>query len=351
MADAPGRQTWPTLLSQLIRGEDLAAADAAWAMDQVMSGTATNAQIAGFAVALAAKGETAAEVDEIATMMLAHAQTFTVPGRAVDIVGTGGDRSGTVNISTMASLVVAASGAPVIKHGARAASSQCGTADVLEELGVAISLPADAVRRCVEEVGIGFCFAPTFHPATRHAGPIRRELGVPTVFNFLGPLTNPAQPSAGLVGCANARIAPVLADVFARRGGNVLVVRGDDGLDEITTTTTTTAWLATGGTVTRQVIDPVELGVAPARPADLLGGDRTVNAQAVRDLLAGKPGPVRDAVLVNAAGALAAFQEFPSGSLARDLGDSLARAGEAIDSGKAAELLGRWARLSTSLAG
>src|SRR5438067_351752 len=194
--------TWPGLLNQLIAGGDLTAEDTAWAMDQVMSDAATPAQIAGFVVALRAKGETPAEIAGLAEAMLAHARRVRVEGRAVDIVGTGGDRSGSVNISTMAAIVVAAAGAPVVKHGNRAASSKSGAADVLESLGVAIDLPPDGVGRCVAELGIGFCFAPVFHPGFRHAGPVRSQLGVPTTFNLLGPLTNPAQPGAGMIGCA-----------------------------------------------------------------------------------------------------------------------------------------------------
>jgi anthranilate phosphoribosyltransferase len=341
--------TWPGLLNRLIAGEDLAAEDTTWAMDQIMSGAATPSQIAGFAVALRAKGETPAEVAGMAEGMLAHARRVRVDGHAVDVVGTGGDQAHTVNISTMSALVTAAAGVPVVKHGNRAASSQCGTADVLETLGVAIALSPDAVTRCVREVGIGFCFAPAFHPALRHAGPTRSELGIPLVFNILGPLTNPAQPRAGLVGCANARLAPVVAGVFAGRGASVLVVRGDDNLDEITTTTTTRVWAVSGGTVRDDVIDPTRLGISPATPADLRGGDADFNAAVVRDLLAGKPGPVREAVLVNAAGAIAAYRGLTD-DLHADLAAGLGTAAEAIDSGAGAALLDRWATLSRSLA-
>ncbi|NKQ56527.1 anthranilate phosphoribosyltransferase [Amycolatopsis sp. K13G38] len=335
-------QTWPALLSVLIDGEDLSAEDTAWAMDQVMSGEATPSQIAGFAVALRAKGETPAEIAGLAEAMLAHARLVHVDGRAVDIVGTGGDRSGSVNISTMASIVVAAAGAPVVKHGNRAASSKSGAADVLEALGVAIDLDPDRVQKCVAELGIGFCFAPVFHPGFRHAGPTRSQLGVPTTFNLLGPLTNPAQPSAGMIGCAYPDKVEVLARVFARRGGSVLVVRGDDGLDEITTTTTSTVWAVSGGEVRQEKLDPADFGIARATAEDLRGGDASVNAGVVRELVAGKPGPVRDAVLINAAGALAAYTGL-TGSLRDDLSSALVRAAEAIDTGAAADLLARWA--------
>jgi len=210
-------RSWPGLLTRLLDGEHLEGEDTAWVMDRIMSGDATSAQVAGFAVALRAKGETPSEVAGLVDSMLAHAMRVTVPVRAVDIVGTGGDRANTVNISTMAAIVIAGAGAPVVKHGNRAASSKCGAADLLEGLGVAISLPADGVAATVAEVGIGFCFAPVYHPSYRHAGPPRRELGIPTVFNFLGPLTNPAQPAAGAIGCGNPRMAPVMAEVFAGR--------------------------------------------------------------------------------------------------------------------------------------
>ena len=343
-----GTRSWPALLTRLLAGVDLGAEDTGWAMDQVMSGAATPAQVAGFVVALRAKGETAAELGGLATAMLAHARPVSVDVRAVDVVGTGGDRAHTVNISTMAALVTAAAGAPVVKHGNRAASSQCGTADVLEALGVAIDLGPDEVATCVEELGIGFCFAPVFHPAMRHAAAPRREIGVPTAFNFLGPLTNPARPLAALIGCADERMAGVMAEVLAARGASALLVRGDDGLDEITTTTTTTVWVVAGGAVRHMSLDPAELGVAAARPEDLRGGNAAHNADVVRRLLAGEPGPVRDAVLLNAAAALAAHAGLTD-DLAADLRAGAARAATAVDSGAGAELLARWVERSTEL--
>src|SRR4051812_19401345 len=276
------RDTWPALLNHLVDGGDLAADDTTWAMNEIMSGNATPAQIAGFAVALHAKGETADEVAGLADGMLEHANRVSVPRRAVDVVGTGGDRSGSGNISTMSAIVVAAAGGAVVEDGNRSASSKAGTADVLEALGVVIGLGADGVQRCVQELGIGFCFAPVYHPAFRHAGAPRRELGIPTAFNVLGPLTNPAQPPAGLVGCAFPKLAPVVAEVFAKRGSSVLVVRGDDGLDEITTSTTSSVWVVTGGTVRQDTVNPADLDIKPATPEDLRGGDATANADVVR---------------------------------------------------------------------
>ncbi len=340
--------SWPALLDRLIAGTDLGAQDTAWAMDQVMSGLATQAQIAAFLVALRAKGETPVEVAGLADGMLSRARRVRVPRRVLDVVGTGGDHAHTVNISTMAALVAAAAGAPVVKHGNRAASSQCGAADVLEALGVAIDLGPEQVARCVAEAGIGFCFAPLFHPAMQHAAAVRREIGIPTAFNFLGPLINPAQPAAGLVGCADLRMAPVMAQVLAGRGVSALVVRGDDGLDEITTTTTTSVWVVDGAAVRRDRLDPAALGVPVARREDLRGGDAATNAHAVRRLLAGELGPVRDAVLLNAAAALAAHCGS-TGDLVGDLRAMTQRAAQAVDSGAAAALLERWTRLTITL--
>jgi anthranilate phosphoribosyltransferase len=345
-------QTWPALLGRLLAGDDLEADDTAWVMDRVLAGEATDAQLAGFLVALRAKGEAAAEIAGLAQAMLGHARRVLVPRPAVDVVGTGGDRARTVNISTMAAVVVAAAGVPVVKHGNRAASSASGAADVLEALGVAIDLPPDAVAACVAEAGIGFCFAPVFHPAMRHAGPVRRELGVPTSMNVLGPLTNPAQPPAALVGCAEARLAPVMADVLAGRGCSALVVRGDDGLDELTTTTTSSVWVVGGGEVRRETVDAAALGVPVATRDDLRGGEAALNAEVFRRLLGGERGPVRDAVLLNAAGALVAFDAVSEG-LPADLGSALTtalnRAAQAVDSGAAEQLLDRWAELSRQL--
>ena len=343
-------RSWAGLLNRLVAGADLTEDDTSWAMNEIMSGSATPAQIGGFAVALRAKGETAAEVAGMATAMLGHALRVELDRPGVDVVGTGGDGSCSVNISTMSALVVAASGIPVVKHGNRAASSQCGSADVLEALGVSVELSPEAVRSCVAEVGIGFCFAPAFHPSLRHAGPVRRELGIPTTFNILGPLTNPAQPAAALVGCANERLAPVMADVFAARGFSVLVVRGDDGLDEITTATTTSAWLVSNGSVRRESLDPTRLGINRIDPSALTGGTAADNAEAVRSLVSGTPGAVRDTVLLNAAGAIAAFRGFGD-DLHADLAAAMPDAAKAVDSGAAGDLLARWATRSTQLAG
>lgn len=340
-----GERTWPLLLNALLRGEELSTADTAWAMGEIMAGSATPAQIAGFAVALRTKGETPGELGGLVEAMLTRAVPVHLPEdvrtTALDVVGTGGDLAHTVNISTMAALVVAGAGVRVVKHGNRAASSSCGTADVLEQLGVPLDLAPEQVARCVTEAGIGFCFAARFHPGMRHTGPVRREIGVPTAFNFLGPLTNPARPRAGAVGCFDKRMAPVMAAVFAARGDSAIVVRGEDGLDEFSTGAPTRVWVAQQGTVTEAVLDATELGVPRATLADLRGGDAAHNADVVRRLLAGETGPVRDAVLVNAAVALAT-QGPLDGDLYEVLRANLDRAAEAVDSGAAAAALERW---------
>ncbi len=237
----------------------------------------------------------------------------------------------------------------VVKHGNRAASSRCGAADLLEGLGVAITLPAAAVEQTVAQVGIGFCFAPVFHPSFRHTAAPRREMGIPTVFNFLGPLTNPGQPAAGAIGCGSSAMAPVMAQVFADRGHDVLLFRGDDGLDELTTTTTSTVWVVTGGAVRPEQLDPARLGIPVAAPAALRGGDVAFNTAVAHHLFDGGAGAVRDAVVLNAAAALAAHAGL-SGDLEADLAAGVARADAALATGAAGELLARWAALSSSLA-
>lgn len=318
-------------------------------MNEVMTGRATGAQVAAFAVALRAKGETPRELAGLVEGMLQHANRLAVPDRAVDIVGTGGDRANTVNISSMAAVVAAAAGATVVKHGNRAASSSCGAADLLEGLGVAISLPPSAVAACVAEIGIGFCFAPVFHPSFRHTASPRREMGVPTVFNFLGPLTNPAQPVAGAIGCGDARMAPIMAQVFADRGSDVLLFRGDDGLDELTTTTTSTVWVVHDGQVDKGTVDPEALDIEPVAPDALRGGDVSVNVGVARSVFAGTPGPVSEAVALNAAAALAAHAGL-TGDVHADLAAGLDRARQVLRSGAAEELVARWVSVTGRLA-
>ncbi len=340
-------RTWSALLNRLLSAEHLDRADTEWVMNRVMSGEASDVQLAAFTIALRAKGETPDEVAGLVSAMLAHAVRVQVPGRAVDIVGTGGDRANTVNISTMAAVVIAGAGATVVKHGNRAATSKCGAADLLEGLGVSISLPAPAVARTAAEVGIGFCFAPVYHPSFRHAGAVRRELGVPTVFNFLGPLTNPAQPAAGAIGCGNAAMAPVMAQVFAARGADVLLFRGDDGLDELTTTGHSRIWEVARGDIHEHDLDPRDLGIPLADLADLIGGSPEHNANVLRRTLAGEEGPVRDIVLLNAAAGIVAYELSHDASLTQvpivdRLRTAYATAARAVDDGRANAKLDAW---------
>jgi anthranilate phosphoribosyltransferase len=338
---------WSEVLGSLVQGADLTEDQAAWAMGEILAEAATPAQIAGFAVALRSKGETIDEVTGLLDAMYAVSTPLVVPGRALDVVGTGGDRSMSVNISTMAAIVAAAAGARVVKHGNRSASSQAGSADVLEALGIRLDLRPDRVARLAEEVGITFCFAAAFHPAMRHAAGPRRELAIPTTFNILGPLANPVKPAAQAVGCADARMAPIMAGVLARRGTDAWVFRGDDGLDELTTTTTSQVWLVHDGVVSQAQIDPAMVGIAQARPEDLRGGDAEHNAAVVRRVLDGEQGAVRDAVLLNAAAALAVYDE-PGGTVEASLPTAYAKAAQAVDSGAAAGLLDRWVAASAA---
>ncbi|OAE01810.1 anthranilate phosphoribosyltransferase [Arthrobacter sp. OY3WO11] len=345
-ASAPSGNSWPRLISALISGTDLTADNTSWAMDTIMSGEATPAQIAGFLVALSAKGETVEELAGLVDAMLAHANPIRISGEKLDIVGTGGDQLNTVNISTMAALVAAGAGAKVVKHGNRAASSSSGSADVLEALGVRLDLTIDEVARNAEEAGITFCFAQVFHPSFRHTAVPRRELAVPTAFNFLGPLTNPAKVQASAVGVANARMAPLVAGVLAQRGSRGLVFRGNDGLDELTTTGPSTVWEIRDGAVSEMTFSPQDLGISLATVEQLRGGNAEVNAAVVRDILAGKEGPARDAVLLNAAAGLVAFDEAADEPFLDRMKNAFSRAAESIDSGAAAAVLEKWVSLT-----
>lgn len=345
-----GRLTWTDLTADLIAGHDLTARETAWAMDAVMGGLSTPVQLAGFLVALRAKGETVAELTGLADAMLAHAVRFEVDGPTVDIVGTGGDRAHTVNISTMAAVVLAGAGLTVVKHGNRAASSSSGAADVLEVLGIRLDHPPERVAELATEVGITFCFAAAFHPAMRHAAAARSGLGLPTAFNFLGPLTNPAQPRATAVGVADRRMAPLVAGVFASRGTTALVFRGDDGLDELAATGSSDVWEVRDGEVAHHRLDPVsELGLTPTSLEELRGADAVFNAAVARDVLAGAPGPVRETVLLNAAAALVADGSLAGtaeGSLLERLARGIEIAAHSVDSGGAQDALARWAAAS-----
>jgi anthranilate phosphoribosyltransferase len=345
--DSTTSRSWPDVLSALMAGRDLSVDDTAWAMDRIMQGEATDVQIAGFAVALRAKGETVEEVSGMVRAMYAHANTIEVPGPSVDIVGTGGDRSRTVNISTMSAIVVAGTGAKVVKHGNRASSSASGASDVLEHLGVNLQLTPQRVVEVAAEAGITFCFAVKFHPALRHVAKARAELGVGTTFNFLGPLTNPARVRAQATGVADARMAPILAGVLAERGSSALVFRGDDGLDELTTTATSQVWVVRDGKVEQTGFDPRDVGLPMVPVEALRGADAAHNADVARRLLAGETGPVRDAVLLNSAAALVALTPG-SGTLEEQIAAGLVQASQSIDSGAAGDALERWVAASNA---
>jgi anthranilate phosphoribosyltransferase len=339
--------TWPEVISALVARQDLAPSQTAWAMAQIVAGEATPAQIAGFAVALRAKGETPEEVIGLLDAMYDAATPIHVEGRLLDVVGTGGDRSMSVNISTMAAIVAAGAGARVVKHGNRSASSMAGSADVLEALGIRLDLTPDRVAALASEVGITFCFAAAFHPGLRHTAVPRRELAIGTTFNFLGPLANPTKPQAQAVGCADPRVAPVMASVFAARGVDAWVFRGDDGLDELTITTTSTVWRVHDGDVGKGSVDPTAYGLELAPIDALRGGDVQQNADVVRRLLDGERGAVRDAVLLNAGAALAVY-DAPADPPEEALAAGISRAAEAVDSGAARATLDRWVAASAS---
>jgi anthranilate phosphoribosyltransferase len=344
------RTTWPGLIGALIKGETLSSDETSWAMNEIMEGAATPAQIAGFGIALRMKGETPAELGGLAEAMLGHASPISIPGPIVDLVGTGADGAHTVNISTMGTIVAAAAGARMAKHGNRAASSACGAADLLEALGVVIDLQPEATEELMAETGVVFLFAALYHPALRHTSVPRRELGVPTAFNFLGPVANPARPGAQAVGVADPRMGAVIAGVLAGRGCSALVFHGDDGLDELTTTGPSTVWVVHSGTVSQTTFDPAALGIARSALEDLRGGDPARNAEVARAVLGGALGPVREIVLLNAAAALAAEAGVPgTDGLEPALGDGYARAADALDSGAAQELLDRWVQASQRL--
>lgn len=350
---------WADVLGPLSRREDLDGRGASWAMAEVMGGRTGEAQLAALLMGLRVKGETVAEVTAMARVMLSHAVPVDVPGPVLDVVGTGGDGAGTVNLSTAAAIVAAGAGVRVVKHGNRAASSRCGSADVLEALGIDIDPGPDAVARDAAEVGITFCFAQRFHPAMRHAGPVRRALGIPTVFNLLGPLTNPARPVAMAVGVADGARMDLVAGALAAEKVTALVMRGDDGLDEMSTTAVTEFRVVSGGEVQSARMDARDLGIARARVEDLAGGDAATNAAALWRVLDGEAGPVTDAVLANAAAALAAErasrEAAPAavvvGKLPDLLADGLVAARESVASGAAARVLRRWVEASGSRAG
>jgi anthranilate phosphoribosyltransferase len=343
-------ESWPDILARLIAKHDLNAEDAEWVMDQILKNEAPEISMAAFLVALRTKGESVGEVTGLASAMLRHAVRIEVPGRALDIVGTGGDGHHTVNISTMASIVAAGAGITVVKHGNRAASSKSGAADVLQALGVNLELPPERVAELATEVGITFCFAQVFHPAMRFTGPIRKALGVPTTFNILGPLANPAQPAASAIGSGSPSLTPVMAGVLASQGRDALVFFSEDELDELAGTSPANVWEVRGGTITHTVLDPVkDLGIPQIAIPDLRGGEASENAGVAWSVFNGKTGPVRDTVILNAAAGLVADGTLPGtglGSLVERFQAAMALAAASIDDGKATDVLDRWVAAS-----
>jgi anthranilate phosphoribosyltransferase len=339
--------SWPDMIAHLLTGSDLSISEASWAMNKVMLGEVTEAQLAGFLVALRAKGETVDEIVGFRDAILDHALPIRVDPFVLDIVGTGGDRFGTVNVSTMASIVAAASGVPVLKHGNKAASSLSGSSDVMRSLGIDIDIEPERVAEVLLETGISFAFAAKFHPGFKNAAAVRGELGVPTVFNFLGPLCNPARAEASAVGVAHLDRVPLIVGVFQTRGATALVFRGDDGLDELTTTGHSHIWEVSRGSVKEHDLNPRDLGIARADIEQLRGGDADYNADVVRRVVSGEQGPVRDMVLLNAAAGLVAFElasdptEVDRAIIDR-LREKMAIAVEAVDSGAAARKLEDW---------
>ena len=341
LADVGG---WPAVLGSLTARRDLSAIEVAAAVTEILEGSATQAQIAAFAVGLRMKGETVEEMSALLEVMRTFGERveLTADSDAVDTCGTGGDRTCTINASTMAALVVAGAGAKVCKHGNRAQSSQCGSADLLEALGVAIDIGPVDVARCVDEAGMGFCFAPRYHPAFRHVGPTRRELGVPTVFNFLGPVANPARVRRQVLGVSDPTMADKLIGVLAAQGAErALVVYGHDGLDELSTITTSTVRELRDGEVRTYDVDPGDLGLKPAALEDIQGGDPSTNADLARRILDGEPGPRRDFVLLNAAAGLVAAGTVDG------LAEGLVAAAASVDEGRAAAVLDRLVAAST----
>lgn len=340
---------WSKHLATLDAGLDLLGEDAQWCMREILEGRAESERIKEFLLALKAKGETSDEIGALVAQMYEHCSPITITERAVDTVGTGGDGAHTINISTTSAIIAAAAGAKVIKHGNRAASSKSGSADLLEALGVSITLDGKGVQQTFAELGIGFCFAPVFHPAMRFAGPARKELGVPTVFNILGPLANPAKPKAAAIGVASDRMHLVMAQVLGDRGVDGFVFRGDDGLDEITLATTTSVLTIGNGEISSDLIDPLDFSISRAPISALIGGDATENARITTAIFAGEKGAPRDAIVLNAAAAIAAYDGEFDLSLHDRIAKGVAKATQAIDSGAATVLLARWVQLSQSL--
>ena len=344
--------TWKSILSRLITGNHLSAEESEWFVNDLMDGNADPAAVGAVLATQQQLGLTSEEVFGAAKAMVAHAVPLHVSGETTDIVGTGGDGASTVNLSTMASVVAASTGVIVVKHGNRAASSKCGAADCLEALGLPLDLDPDRVGRIADEVGITFAFAKTFHPAMRFVGPVRSALGIPCVFNVLGPLTNPANPDHVAIGCADRRLSPIMAEVYARRGQTGMVYTSSEGLDEMAPTGPVSIWEIRDGRVTETEFDPAsELGLDRVSVEDLRGGEPAYNAQRMRDFLAGEDVPFRTTALLNAASAIVADGHGlsdPSASLSERFAQAYRRAEEAVDSSRAAKLPDHWIAVANS---
>ena len=340
---------WELHISRLRSGLDLEPVEVQWCMNEILTGNAEIEVIKEFLLALKAKGETSSEVGALVDQMYEHCAPITINERTVDTVGTGGDGAHTINISTTAAIVAAAAGVKVVKHGNRAASSKSGSADLLEALGININLDGTDVEKTFSELGIGFCFAPVFHPAMRFAAPARKELATPTVFNILGPMANPAKPQAAAIGVASESMHFVMAQVLSNRGIDGFVFRGDDGLDEITLATTTSVLTIGAGEITRGLIDPLDFGIERAPIAALVGGDSVENARITTAIFAGEKGAPRDAVVLNAAAAIAAYEGRFDLNLHERMALGVSRAIDAIDSGASTRLVSKWAELSQKL--
>lgn len=340
---------WDENIAIINAGLDLDVERVQWCMDQILTGQASNDTIKNFLIALKNKGESPEEVGALVAQMYQHCAPISITERAVDTVGTGGDGAHTINISTTSAIIAAAAGAKVIKHGNRAASSKSGSADLLENLGININLNGLQVEESFATLGIGFCFAPIFHPAMKFAAAARKELGTPTVFNILGPLANPARPKAAAIGVANERMHLVMAQVLGDREVDGFVFRGDDGLDEITLATTTSVLSIGMEEITSGILDPEEFGISKAPISALVGGDGAENARITKRIFNGEKGSHRDACILNAAAAIAAFAGKSEESLHQRISDGVKAANNAIDTGAANELVAKWAELTQRL--
>ena len=340
---------WESILKSLSDKSDLTNDQITWAMSQILEGKASNNEIKDFLIGLKTKGESAAEVEALVAQMYSYSAPINISERSVDTVGTGGDGANTINISTAAAIVTNAAGARVVKHGNRAATSKSGSADLLEALGIKIDLTGAEVELTVHKIGIGFCFAPIFHSSMKHAAAARKELGVPTVFNILGPLANPAKPKACAIGVARAELLPLMAQVLLDQGKEGFVFRGDDGLDEVSLSTTTQVIQISDGELTQSVFNPADLGIAFAPITALAGGDAAYNAEMTMKIFSGAKGAMRDAVALNAAFAIAAFKADFNLPLQTQIANGFVLANKAIDSGAALAIVKKWAQLTNEI--